>query len=372
MPRFEPFRGLRYAAGPDLTTLACPPYDVIDAAERERLASQDPRNAVHIEMPVGDEAYGKAAATFARWRTAGEVIEDEPSLYAYRMTPPDSAPTLGYLGALGVTDEDGLLPHERTTPKARSDRLELLTATRINTSPIWALSLAGGLSHIFEPTGEPLAFAIDEDKVRHELWRVPAEPAERVAAAVAGAPAAVADGHHRWETSRNYLAAHPEDAGADRILALVVELSPAQLEVRPIHRLIGSVPDGIDLPSALAPWFETVTAAAAEVAFLTREGEIPLRARSSTRSAAAHDADAERVQVALDALGIDDVTYPHDERAVREAVAAGRSPAGLLLRPVEVDVISAAARAGERFPPKTTFFWPKPLTGFVYRSLAGL
>lgn len=369
MPRFELFRGLRYAGQADLTKLACPPYDVIDAAARDRLALQDPRNAVHVEVPTGDDAYEKAAATFSGWRAAGEVVEDEPALYAYRMTPPDAAPTLGYLGALGVTDKDGLLPHERTTPKARSDRLELLTATRINTSPIWALSLAEGLSQIFEPTGRPLAFAVDQDDVRHEIWRVPSEVAQRVAAAVAGAPAAVADGHHRWETSRNYLAAHPDDVGADRILALVVELSPAQLEVRPIHRLIGSVPSGVELPSSLAPWFETVGPSEVEVTLLTSDGDTPLRALPSTHQAAPHDADSERVQVALDALAIDDLTYPHDEAAIRDAVTAGRNPAGLLLRPVDVDVISAAARAGERFPPKTTFFWPKPLTGFVYRSL---
>ena len=369
MPRFETFRGLRYAAGPDLTRLVCPPYDVIDPAERERLAAQDSRNAVHIEMPAGHDAYRVAADTFTRWRTAGDVVEDAPSLYAYRMTPPGAPATFGYLGALGVTDEDGLLPHERTTPKARSDRLELLTATRVNTSPIWALSLAEGLSDIFRPSDDPLAHAVDREGVVHEMWEVPPDLGARVTAAVSAAPAAVADGHHRWETSRNYLATHPDDVGADRILALVVELAPGQLDVRPIHRLIGSLPSGMNLRSSLAPWFETVEAPDAEVTLLTRDDETSLRALDDTRRAAPHDADSERVQVALDALGVDDLTYPHDEEAVRAAVRSGGSAAGLLLRPVEVDVISTAARAGERFPPKTTFFWPKPLTGFVYRSL---
>ena len=369
MPRFEPFRGLRYAASPDLSRLACPPYDVIDAEERERLASQDPRNAVHLELPLGEDAYTRAAATFEGWRAAGDIVEDEPSLYAYRMTPPNSAPTYGFLGALGVTDDDGLLPHERTTPKARSDRLDLLRATRVNTSPIWALSLADGLSKVFRPEGDPLARAVDRDGVVHEMWRVPDEEARQISAAVGAAPAAVADGHHRWETSRNYLAERSNDPGADRILALVVELAPDQLEVRPIHRLIASLPDGLDLRAALASWFETVEPAGGDIRLLTAEGETGLRALASTRSEAKLDADAERIQVALDALDIDDLTYPHDEATVREAVAAGKAAAGLLLRPVTVEVISAAARAGERFPPKTTFFWPKPLTGFVYRSL---
>ncbi|HUR48310.1 MAG TPA: DUF1015 domain-containing protein [Acidimicrobiales bacterium] len=371
MPRFEPFRGLRYSAGPDLSRLACPPYDVIDAADRERLAAQDARNAVHLEMPIGDDAYRRAAATFNGWREDGSVVQDEPTLYAYRMTPPDSPPTYGYIGALGVTDADGLLPHERTTPKARSDRLDLLRATRVNTSPIWALSLAEGLSKLFTPQEEPIGRAVDGGGVLHEIWPVPEAEAKQISDLVGDAPAAVADGHHRWETSRNYLAERSDDPGADRILALVVELAPDQLEVRPIHRLIGTLPDGMRLPEALAPWFKTVDTAQAAIRLLTAEGETGLQALASTESAARLDADAERVQIALDALGVTELTYPHDEDTVRADVAAGKSAAGLLLRPVTIDVISAAARAGERFPPKTTFFWPKPLTGFVYRSLDG-
>lgn len=371
MPRFEPFRGLRYATGPDLANLVCPPYDVIDEAERAALVKLDSRNAVHIELPVGGDAYGQAAEVLADWRESGALVEDEPSIYAYRMTPPESAPTYGYLGALGVTDADGLLPHERTTPKAKSDRLDLLRATRLNTSPIWALSLARGLSDIYQPTGAPIAHATDSAGVLHELFAVPPSKAAAVAAAVASAPAAVADGHHRWETTRNYLRENPDDTGADRILALVVELAPERLEVRPIHRLMASLPDGVDLSSRLNQWFEPVDPAVAEIVLVTATGEISLRALPVTREAAAHDADAERLQVALDALGVDDVTYPHDPGVVRDEVSAGRAVAGVLLRPVSVDVISAAARAAERFPPKTTFFWPKPLTGFVYRSLDG-
>ena len=201
------------------------------------------------------------------------------------------------------------------------------------------------------------------------MWKVPEPQAGLISAAVSGAPAAVADGHHRWETSRNYLAERTEDPGADRILALVVELAPEQLEVRPIHRLIGSIPAGMDFAAALAPWFDPVSEADREVVLVTPGAEMGLRALPSTSAAAAHDADAERVQVALDALGLQDLTYPHDAQTVRREVEAGQAAAGLLLRPVTVEVISAAARAGERFPPKTTFFWPKPLTGFVYRSL---
>ena len=371
MPRFEPFRGLRYAAGPDLGSLVCPPYDVIDDAERAALEARDPRNAIHIELPVGDDAYVRAGEVLANWRESGVLAEDAPSIYAYRMTPPDSSPVFGFLGALGVTDEDGLLPHERTTPKAKSDRLDLLRATRVNTSPIWALSLAAGLSDLYQPDGAPLGRATDASGVLHELFAVPAAEATKVTAAIESAPAAVADGHHRWETTRNYLRENPGDTGADRILALVVELAPERLEVRPIHRLIASLPEDLDLATCLSPWFESVGPADAEIVLVNFDGEVPLRALPATRQAAPHDADAERLQVALDALGVTDLSYPHDPQVVRDEVAGGRAAGGFLLRPVSVEVISAAARAAERFPPKTTFFWPKPMTGFVFRSLDG-
>ena len=369
MPRFEPFPGHRYSTGADLSQLACPPYDVIDAPERAALAELSPRNAVHLELPTGPDPYTGAASVFAEWRASGALAQDPPTLYAYRMTPPEGQPTLGYLGALGVTDADGLLPHEQTTPKARSDRLDLLRATRVNTSPIWALSLAPGISSLYRPEGDPIASATDQDGVVHEMWAVPEEQAAEICAAVSAAPAAVADGHHRWETSRNYLSERTGDPGADRILALVVELAPEQLEVRPIHRLVGSLPQGVELPAALDPWFEAAGPDEAEITALVGGETFALKALPGTWEGAAHDADAERLQLALDALGIDDVVYPHDPEVVGDAVRAGKAAAGFLLRPVSVDVISAAARAGERFPPKTTFFWPKPLTGFVYRSL---
>jgi uncharacterized protein (DUF1015 family) len=367
VPRFEPFVGLRYAQGGDLSAVACPPYDVVDAASRAELCGRSPHNTIRIELPEstdGEDAYRAAAELIEAWKTEGVLaVDPEPVLYAYRMTPPGEQPTLGYLGALGVTDDDGLLPHERTTPKAKSDRLDLLRATRTNTSPIWALSLAEGLGSLWEPEGEPLAWATDDDGVLHELWVVPADVASKVCALVSASPVAVADGHHRWETARNYLGERSDDPAAERIMAYVVELAPEQLQVRPIHRVLPSL---VDAAEKLARWFEPADGAG-EITLVT-ETESALRARPETREAADHDADAERLQVALDGLGETNVAYVHDEEAVREAVAQGAA-AGVLLRAVDIDVIADVARAGERFPPKTTFFWPKPMTGFVLRPL---
>ena len=131
------------------------------------------------------------------------------------------------------------MPHERTLPKAKSDRLELLRATRANLDPIWGLSLATGLStllaqaHADRPDA-PVATATDEDGFHHSLWRITdPERMEAIRAAVAGARLVLADGHHRFETATTYRAerraAGVDDPGADGIMTLVVELAPGQL-----------------------------------------------------------------------------------------------------------------------------------------------
>ena len=155
MPRFEPFHGIRYATD-DLSLVTAPPYDVIDAGERAALAARSPHNVVHIDLPVGEDPYAGAARTFRGWIADGTLTVDTPSLYLYRMTFTDEAGTphhtLGVLGALGLEPpgEGDVLPHEHTTPKAKSDRLQLMRATEANLSPVWGLSLASGLSKLLD------------------------------------------------------------------------------------------------------------------------------------------------------------------------------------------------------------------------------
>src|SRR5437879_1126361 len=187
VPELFPFPGLRYRLGSldaDLGAVTAPPYDVIDEEGRARLEAAHPRNAVRLILPRDDEpgdGYQRAHDTFEEWRAAGVLAADEPHLYVYRMTWTDEAGqtrrTTGVIGALELSPpgEGSVLPHERTLAKAKSDRLDLLRAVRANLDPVWGLSLASGLSELFEPViaaGEPAAACVDDEGVEHRLFPV--------------------------------------------------------------------------------------------------------------------------------------------------------------------------------------------------------
>jgi uncharacterized protein (DUF1015 family) len=388
VPRFEPFRGIRYATD-DLAVVTAPPYDVIDAAERAALAGQSPHNVVHIDLPVGDDPYGEAATTVRSWIADGTLTIDEPSLYLYRMTFTDEAGTshhtLGVLGALGLEPpgKGDVLPHEHTTPKAKSDRLQLMRATEMNLSPIWGLSLASGLSKLLDTdAAEALGEWADADGVGHALWRVvDQEAAVEIAATVAAAPVVVADGHHRYETSMTLHAERPDLDEGDATLCFVVELVEDQLTVQPIHRLLSGVPAGLDVADALASFFavgpveplpdaRVVDRLVAEgaLALVTSEGMRTLTPRADALGDVV-DLDSSRLDVALAALPAHELRYQHGVGHCVDAVERGDAQAAVLLRPVSVAQIQATAHARDKMPPKSTFFWPKPRTGTVFRSL---
>ncbi|MGH9137335.1 MAG: DUF1015 domain-containing protein, partial [Acidimicrobiales bacterium] len=269
MPRFEPFRALRYSpdAGP-LDVLVAPPYDVLSAEDREDYAARSPRNIVHVDVPAGgDDRYRHAGELLAQWLADGVLAADhDPSFTIYRMQFTDVTgrrrDLAGVIGALEVVDEaaGGVLPHERTTPKASTDRLDLTRATEANLSPVWGLSLAGGLSSLLAEPGEVLG-DVTVDGVTHVVERV-SDPVRLtgLSVLVSAHDVLIADGHHRYGVARIYrddvrAATGRTDSPAELTLAFVGELVAEQLSVEAIHRLYTSIgPDAIK--DALATAFE--------------------------------------------------------------------------------------------------------------------
>jgi uncharacterized protein (DUF1015 family) len=371
VPRFAAFPGIRYA-NDDLSSVTAPPYDVIDDADRAALIERHPHNVVRVDLPRGGtDPYADAAELFRSWLADGVLTVDEPSLYLYRMTFGHELHTLGVIGALTLErpGEGDVLPHEHTTPKAKSDRLDLLRATNANLSAIWGLSLAAGLSKLLEPESAlSLGAWSDDDGVTHELWRITeTDTIARITETIGTAPVVIADGHHRYETCLAYDAERPDLAGTGATLCLVVELAPDQLTVQPIHRLLRGVTVE-QVEAALSTEYELDAAHPTGLALVTRDGTRSLRRRDDIDDI--DEIDSIVLDRALSHLPPHELTFQHGVEHVERAVQSGAADAGVLLRPVTVDQITSYAYAREKMPPKSTFFWPKPRTGIVFRSLS--
>ena len=390
MPRFEPFRALRYAST-DLDDLIAPPYDVLSSDEVAALGSRSANNVVHVDVPAGgDDRYARAAGILDRWIADGVLARDNAesfTIYRMRFTDPAGANRrlVGVLGGLEVVDQGagGVLPHERTTSKASTDRLDLTRATKCNLSPVWGLSLASGLTDLLRAPGDPFG-EVTVDGVTHAVERV-TEP-RRLAAIrehIAPHDVLIADGHHRYGISRTYrdevrATTETTDCPAEQTLAFVGELVADQLSVEAIHRLYtGTTAE--DLATTLAESFtleSTDPPTPATLAAMEREGFLVLVAPDGSQRMTARPTAFNGVR-ALDGEWLEHalvgspatVTYQHGLDATLAAVERRDAAAAVLTRPVSVTEIERTARDGVLMPPKSTFFTPKLRTGFVIRPL---
>jgi len=384
VPRFLPFAAVRYADTEHLSALVAPPYDVLSDADVDHYNALDEHNITHVDVPRGgDDRYEVAASTLASWLDDGVLVEDrQPTFTLYRLAFTDETggdrEIVGVLGGLEVVDEGagGVLPHERTTPKASTDRLDLTRATRANLSPVWGLSLATGLAELLAEPGEPVGRVI-EDGVTHTVERV-TDP-ERVAAITAAVGAddvLIADGHHRYGISRTYrdeirAATGRRDTPAEETLTFVSELVADQLSVAAIHRLYDRMysefSGAFTLTEMERPTTETL-------ASMQADGFLVLYNRDRTYRLDPIPGAFDGVR-ALDGswlehtLGEVPVTYQHGLTEALAAVDSGAAEAAVLIRPVGVAEIERTAREGLLMPPKSTFFTPKLKTGFVLRRL---
>ncbi len=401
MPRFEPFAALRYSPDEPLDDVVAPPYDVLSLADVDSLLARDPHNIVAIDVPLdrdGARRYELAARRMESWIAECVLRRDAtPSLTLYRMEFTDETGrarhTVGVIGALEVVDEgaDGVLPHERTTPKAKTDRLDLTRATRCNLSPVWGLSLTVGLTDLLREPGELVGQCTDEHGVVHRVERVD-EP-DRVTAissAVAANAVLIADGHHRYAISRSYrdevrAATGRADTDAELTMAYVAELVDQQLSIDPIHRVYRGI-SADALAARLAEFCDAIeagpitTRCAAEA--IDRGALCLVRPDGTgvwlTPRAQAFDGvralDGAYLEHALDDLtGADgapiDVTYQHGVQQVIDLLRAGEADAAVLIRPTGIDEIRRTAIERLLMPPKSTFFTPKLRTGLVVRPL---
>ena len=412
MAHVEPFRALHYDLDRvgGLQRVAAPPYDVIDARQRAELVARSPYNVVEIDLPVADhDPYAHAAAVFDAWRRDGILArDDEPALWALEQdyAGPDGRRRTrrGFFARVRVEDygPGRIRPHERTHPGPKEDRLRLTRATGANLSPIFSLyddpagaGWAALAPHLAAP---PWGEVTDDDGTVHRLWRV-ADPgaAAAVTAALADAELLIADGHHRYETARVYHA----EGGAGHVLMCLVALQDPGLTVFPTHRLLTGLDDArrqalrstIERDFEIAPVpaerLEPTGNGPVRIGYLDGHHRRPLMLTLRDPAiAAAALPDKPEPYRALDtavlealvlhgALGMseDDIShlngldYARDAAQARRRVESGAAEAAFFMRGTPVAQVRDVAAAGESMPPKSTYFFPKVLTGMVFNLL---
>ena len=377
-----------------------------------------------------DDRYRRASRTLAAWRSDGTLHKDpRPAIYVqeqtYRVPGTDIERTQrGFFARLrleALEPGSGVLPHERTLAAPREDRYRLLRATGVNTSPVVGLyddPSGRAVELLAQLAAGPAAIdVVDDDGVRHRLWVVEADGpaaaavAELIAIAAAD-PVTIADGHHRYETALRYRDERrmsrscEEDPAFDYLLMLLLETTVEPLTVLPTHRLVGGLgPAGVaHLRDGLGDLFAVAPAGRDELlgAFAnpadhrggegrfglwTRDGGSLLTARRAAfepfladGGPAVRGLDVVLLGVALERLaGIDPdavatggrLSFTKSALDALDAVDLARDgvDAAFLLEPTPVASIAAVAAEGDVMPQKSTYFYPKALTGLVINPL---
>jgi uncharacterized protein (DUF1015 family) len=351
----KPFRALRYdegTAGP-LETLVAPPYDVIAEEERTALRRRSPRNVVWLTLPDSEE---EAARTLEEWRAQQILVEELPAVWALTQeyVGPDGLARRrnGIVASLKVEpyETKTVLPHERTHRGPLEGRLRLLRATRTQLEPIFLL-------YDGPPPAGPPGRDPDLEVEGAKLWRLDDPTLVR---AFDDRQLLIADGHHRYETA---VAFHEEEGTPETAQMLVVLVSTGDegLEIFATHRLFAARQrlegerEPVDDPLAALDRLEGDRPTTVEV---TADGATIVRGEPGLLD----------VQL-IDTLGTTGISYTPDAEEALRRVQAGEAATAYLLRPARIEDVFAAARRGEVLPQKTTYFFPKLISGLLLQPL---
>lgn len=410
MATIRPFRPFRYTekAGP-IAELVAPPYDVISEPERARLRKLREAGAIHVILPEGEEKYRTAAHLLSEWKSQGLIArEEQPSMYLYAQkfgVHDQTFERWGLMTALRLEEfEDGIvLPHERTLAGPKADRMELIRACRTNLSPIFTFIDASlGLAGLTD-RGELVVDFTDGAGVTQRVWRL-TDPnvQDELVAKVASEPVFIADGHHRYETSLAYrnerraADGNPADPQPyDFVLTHLCSTRDPGLVVLPTHRLLSDPAPHAELvegwrascrvtefddPMGLWTALENdpIGERVPRLGVLRRgvPGGLLLEPGDGARKhldtqppeLAALDVTFLH-EVVLAGVAPDRFRYTHDERETLAAVEAGETELAVLLPPPGVDDVLSISRAELTMPQKSTYFYPKVLSGLAYNPI---
>jgi len=418
------FRGLRFSAA-DVSGHIAPPYDVLDAAQKQALLDGCERNIVDIDLPhvpphdAGPDAvYTAAADTLRGWLADGTLTQETaPALYVYDQTYAWAGKTytrralLAGVRATPLGADQDIIPPEHTFAGPKADRLKLTQASKVQLSPIFGFfSDSGGVSdRLAAQTNRPPDAAGELEGVEQKLWIISDPDAiAGLAGALGAVPAFIADGHHRYTTAMNYrdglLAAGEIDSehAANFVLFALVARDDPGLLVLPTHRVVSGLASDFSLEAlqAAAPAFEWQSVempadmsdadaflktfgptamgflVGTELAIARLTEVSAMDAAAGERSAPWRELDVAILQTlimdgALAEWKTDDtsVDFTPDGNVARDAVVSGDAQLAALLQSTPVEAVQAVALAGDVMPHKSTYFYPKLATGMVLKPL---
>jgi uncharacterized protein (DUF1015 family) len=350
----RPFRAVRYADPSPAVT--APPYDVLDEPQRAELRARDAHNAVWLTSDPDEAAAGRR---FGSWLKEGILVRDEtPAVWVLEQDVPESAGVgrtrTGIAASLRAEpySEGVVLPHERTHEGTRRRRLRLLRAAQAQLEPLFFLY--DGAPPLAVPARAP-----DLEAGGTRLWRL--EGDQGVAEAFARTQLLIADGHHRYETA----VAFAEEGGGDRLLAVLVSTEDPGLAILPTHRVFRGRPE-IQLDGVP---FDTPDQALAALAAEPFDRSAAVLVRPDTTflvRGGSGELDPELVE----RFGREGIGYTPDARDAVERVRSGTADCAFLLRATRIEDVFDHARRGLTMPPKSTYFFPKLLSGLLFHPLA--
>jgi uncharacterized protein (DUF1015 family) len=419
--RIEPFAALTFnlaQTGP-LAGLVAPPYDLVDDELREQLYARSPFNIIRLELNRDPDPYSSAAATLTRWIAEGTLRRTTPAIFLYTQQFALDGRRLLRKGLVVRIRLDEfasrrILPHERTFPKAKEDRLRLLAATHANISSIFGLYPSGNLrlETILAGTAQraPMLEVTDDRGVLNRVYAIdsPADTAA-IQQELDSVQVLIADGHHRYETALEYrrqMCSRESRApqAYDYVMMTLVAFDDPGLVILPTHRIIRR------LSAAQTGAYQACIGRNFVVDEFDNSGTMLARLRSSGRgyigtavtgsrpsivrlnhpdymAEALPQACAEVRELDVSVLhalileqilaispemvrGGEDISYTVDAEAAVDSVASGEAAAAFILNPPTVYEVERVSNAGAAMPEKSTFFYPKLLTGLLVNPLS--
>lgn len=427
MADIKAFHAMRYtdAAGSP-AELTCPPYDIISDAERAEYLAKNERNVIRLELPKGDDPYTGAGETLRAWLADGTLkCDGDAGIYIYEekfCTAVDHGEKRSLKGIVCLVRVEDfaagvVLPHEETLSKAKKDRFELMKATNCNFSQIYSLYIdeTGETQRRIDrlSAGTP-RYEFSDGLVTHRLWIVNDKLAlEAFRSDFTDRKLYIADGHHRYETAINYRNYCRENAvwapGSEFVMMMLVDMAHPGLLVFPTHRLVHDFPDfsAEKVLSGSEAYFELTPLSGAEeieprlkadydagkksFVFVRRQDSSTACTLLSLKDPAVMaellpekseasrglDVSVLHTLVLERILGIDrenmanqkNLTYTRSLNEALRSVETGESQCAFILNPTRVEEIGAVAAAGEKMPQKSTYFYPKLITGLVMNNL---